>query len=171
MKGAKAMYKVNNLLGKTIINQTSGERVATVSDVVFSENMRTIIAILTEGSGWFSGACSIRWEGVISIGDVVVMRGDDAVSRLKDDALVRELHERAHRITGTPLISQSGERMGAVDDVLIIANGEVVGYEIKNGLFSGGKFLPVEKIVSVGKDAVITHTSDLAPIREVEQMT
>ncbi len=163
------MYHMNSLLDKAVINQATGERLATVEDVVFSKDMRAIIALLIKGSGWFSSPCVVRWGTVRSIGDVIVAQSEGDFPRLNDDRMINELSQAQHKITGTPVIGPGGERAGTVSDVLINERGIVLGYEINQGLLSGHKFLPVAQVQTAGRDAIIVSDATLMSMKEAEQ--
>lgn len=160
-------YKVNDLLGKAVINQTSGERLAKVSDVVFAEDMQAAIALLISGGGLFSQPLVIRWGAVQSIGDVIVAQSAAAFPKLSDDTLISGLREQNTKISGTPLIGTDGQRAGTITDTLINERGQVVGYEVDpGGLFIGRKFLPAAHVQKVGKDALIATDTTLQSLKD-----
>src|SRR5690242_11330428 len=103
------MQKINEIFGKEVINQTSGEKIATVHDVVLDRDLRQIVALLVRGGGLFSDTRVVRWNAVVSMGDVVVVRAEP-LPTLKEDAEVADLSEHANRITGTSVISDKGEQ-------------------------------------------------------------
>ena len=165
------MYRVNTLLDKPVINQATGERLAKVDDVVFSQDMHAVIALMISGSGWFSEACVVRWGAVQSIGDVVVVRGEGQFPRLSDDPLIAELRAQNHRISGTALIGADGVRVGTVTNVYIDDHGNVLGYEVdRGGLFKGRKFLPVAQVQTTGKDAIIASDTTLTDMKDAETL-
>lgn len=163
------MFRVNDLLGKPVINQATGERLAKIDDVVFSQDMRAVIALLISGSGWFSQPCVVRWGAVQSIGDVVVTRSEAPLPRLGDDPMITSLRDQNHKISGTPLIGNDGKRVGTVTNTLIDDQGNVLGFEVDpGGLFIGRKFLPIAQVQTVGKDAVIALDATLRDRAEAE---
>ncbi len=156
------MRKARELIGKQVVHQATGERLANVQDLLLDPEAGHIIALLVDGGGWFGEARIIRWNAVVSSGDVIIVQGDQPVIQAHDDAEVSELLKHDIRMTGTTIISDGGERVGSVGDLFINEAGEVVGFEVKQGLISGRKFLPIDKVHVVGKDAVIADTSELA---------
>lgn len=75
------------------------------------------------------------------------------------------------RITGVTIVSDTGEKVGTVGDLLIDDRGVVQGYEVKQGLIrlAGHKFLPVDQIQAVGPDAVIAATTEQPSVKEVRR--
>ncbi len=168
------MLKARDLIGKEVVNQATGERLAQVSDLILDRDARRIVALLVDGGGWFGDAKVMRWSNVVSIGDVIIAHGDNPVIIARDDAEVSDLINQDTRITGTTIISDGGERIGTVGDVYIDDAGEVVGYEVSQGLmndWSGRKFLTADQVQAVGKDAIIANTSDLKSVEQATQPT
>ena len=156
------VYNVNSLLDKPVINQTTGERLAKVDDIVFSQDMHAVIAALISGSGWFSQPCVVRWGAVQSIGDVLVVRSETPFPRLADDPMIANLHEQNHKLSGTAVIGSDGKKIGSIANTIIDEKGDVQGFEVDpGGLFSGRKFLPMTQVQTVGKDAIIASDSNL----------
>lgn len=158
------MRKAKELIGKDIVHQATGERLATVQDLLLDPDARHIVALLAGGGSWFSDARVVRWNSVVSSRDVVIVQGDNPIGLASNDPEVSDLLKQNTRMTGTTILSDGGERIGSVGDLFINDLGEVVGYEVKQGFISdlsGRKFLPVEKVLAVGKDAIIADTSDL----------
>lgn len=159
------MYKANSLLGKTLINQATGERIATVGDIVFTSNYQNVAALLF-GGGLFSSPKVIPWSAVASIGDVVVVHNQEFAS-LKDDQEIDSIVKNAPRITGTSVLNEGGEKLGTVEDILISERGGVIGYQVKTGLLSK-RLLPASATKAVGKDAIIGEASAMTDISNAE---
>ncbi len=163
------MRKANELFGKTIVAQASGERLATVRDVVLDRDARKVAALLVDGGGWFSSAKVVLWSNVISAGDVIIVPGADAITTVEQNSYLADLLRHPQRMTGTTLISTGGERIGTVGDLFINERGEVVGYEVKQGFMSdlaGRKFLPADTVETIGQDAIIAKDAVLTPLKE-----
>lgn len=155
------MQRVNQMFGKEVINQVSGEKIATVQDIVMDRDTRHVMALLVRSGGLMGSTSVVRWSAVVSVGDVVVIRAEQALPALDDDAEVSELTRQANRITGTPVISDRGEQLGSVGDIFINEQGEVVGFEVKQGMLHSNRYLPAEHVQAVGRDAVISTLAEL----------
>lgn len=166
------MRKVNDLFGKQVINQATGERIAPVRDIVLSADMRQITALVLATGGLFSDDRVVRWPAIISLGDVIVIDGAAPVVAAKEDAEVAELRKQSFQITGAAVINAAGEKIGTVNNIFFDDGGRVLGYEVKQGMLSGltgNQFLPAENIQTIGKDAVITNGAELLTVREFER--
>lgn len=165
------MQKVNELFGKEVIDQASGEKRATVHDVVFDEGTRGVVALLV--GGLLGRDRVVRRGSIVSLGDVVVAGGEAPFVKLGDDPEVKDLRGRkGRRITGTDVVSEGKEKIGAVADLFVDDSGRVIGYEVKRGLvgdLSSRRFLPVEKVRAAGEDAIIASDPALPSVKDVEK--
>ena len=164
------MQRVNELFGKEVVRQTSGEKQGNVYDIVFDEESRNIVALLV--GGMVRRGKVLRWTSVTSVGDVVVVGGEEALDKLGEDPEVANLHKKKHRVTGTEIVTQEGEKIGEVRDVFVNERGRVGGYEVSRGIVSdlrGRKFLPIENVQAIGKDTIIASNPDLLSVEEAEK--
>lgn len=164
------MRKATELIGKELVNQATGEKLATIQDVILDKNAHHVLAVLIDSGGWFRDAKVVHWRNVASVGDVVVVRGETAPIIASEDPQIALLMEEKTTMTGTTIISGDGERIGTVSDLYIADDGRVVGFEVSQGFlsdFGGRKFLASEHVTAVGKDAIIASPADLVPVKEV----
>jgi uncharacterized protein YrrD len=164
------MRKVNDLYGKQVINQSTGEKVAAVRDVVLSDDARRIVALVVGDGMWANGERVIRWDSIISVGDFVIAQGTAPYAAVADDAEVGELRKQANKITGTMVVTSAGERLGTIGDMFFGNRGDIIGYSIKQGMMGGSEdpFLPADQVQVVGKDAVIATTGELTTMKNVD---
>ena len=165
------MRRSKELIGKSVVQQETGNEVAIVYDVIFDAEARNVLALLIETSGWFRDARIVPWSRVTSIGDVILVHGDTPAVVKASESEVASLISQDPRITGVTIVSDTGEKVGTVGDLLIDDRGEVQGYDVKQGLIplAGHKFLPVDQVRAVGPDAVIAATTDLPSVKEVQR--
>ncbi len=165
------MRKANDLIGKPIVQQDTGERIASVYNVVIDRNTQRAVALLIQTGGWLRDARVVPWNRITSLGDVILARGDGPVIVKANEAGLADVVAKDIQITGTRIVTASGEELGTVGDVFIDDDGRVLGYEVKHGLLSlaGRQFLPVAQAQTVGHDAVIATTSELPSVKEVER--
>lgn len=155
------MHKVNELFGKRVIDKHSGDQIAIVRDVVLDTETGRIVALVIGDGAWGSKDRVVTWGEVIGAGEFVVVDGSRPFPTLGEVAEVRELRERAERVTGKRVISATGEQIGSVDDIYYDRSGVILGYELKRGLFSGHSVLRAVDVQTVGKDAIIAGSADL----------
>ncbi len=161
------MRKANELFDKEVVNQTSGEKQGTIRDLVFDEDGRSIVAMMV--GGLVRRNKVLRWRSISSVGEVVVIESEEALVDPGDDPEVADLRDKERKFTGTDIVTEDGEKIGSVDDLFVDERGRVTGYEVKRGLVSGNKFLPIESVRSIGKDAIITGGPELMSLKEAEK--
>ncbi|MDA8353428.1 MAG: PRC-barrel domain-containing protein [Firmicutes bacterium] len=79
---------------------------------------------------------------------------------------------RSQDVIGLPVIHvRTGKRLGAVRDILFNGQQQMVGLLLENGGWvRRGRFLPFERIGSLGTDAVIVDSeSDIHPLNQLEE--
>ncbi len=165
-----AMQKINDLFGKRVINQATGDSIATVRDVVLSSDARSIIALVIDG-GRSAPNQVVRWNAVVSIGEFVIVDGTRPFMVIDEDTEVTELRQSSEQITGKTIISATGEKVGVVGDILFDPRGQLVGYTLKQGMFNNSQeaqILPAEYIRAIGKDAIIAESADLRSLSAFE---
>ncbi len=98
--------------------------------------------------------------------------GEAELVALGEDPEVADLHKKGHKITGTDIVSEEGEKIGTVGDLFVNERGKVIGYEVSRGMISdlrGREFLPVENIRTAGKDAIIASDPELVSVEDAEK--
>jgi uncharacterized protein YrrD len=166
------MRKAKEVVGKAIVNQATGEHIATVRDLIFDHEARHVAALLVDNGGWFRDARVVCWDMIASIGDVVMVQGESPVVKASEAPQLSDELKQDVRISGLPIMSDSGERIGTVGDLFINDSGEVVGYEVKQGLISdlgGRKFLFADHVQTIGKDAIIADADTLTSVKQAQQ--
>lgn len=163
------MRKAKELIGKSIVHQATGSKLAEVRDLIFETDASKIAALLVDNGGWFREARVICWESVTNIGDVVMVTGDNPVVLANEASQLSDELKEDVRITGSPIMTESGERIGTVGDLYIDDTGRVIGYEVRQGFvsdLSGRKFLLADHVRTVGKDAIIANNADLTTVKQ-----
>lgn len=163
------MRKAKELIGKSIVHQSTGERIAEVRDLVFESDARHVAAVMVDQGGWFRDARVILWSSIVSIGDAMMVQGEAPIVVASEAPTLRDELQQDIRITGAPIMTDTGDRIGTVGDLYINDNGEVVGYEVRQGFMSdlaGRKFLAAEDVQTVGRDAIIASHPNLVSARE-----
>jgi uncharacterized protein YrrD len=154
------MQKINELFGKQVISQQTGNQLATVRDVVLDAESRQIVAlILTSGRSRHDQVA--RMAQIHGMGEFVVVDETTPLLSSDDDSEVVALRENAEQITGKKLISVAGEQFGTVGDMYVGRNGTIIGFELKQGMFSSSdpQVVRATDVQAIGKDAVIVKTN------------
>ncbi|MNI00442.1 PRC-barrel domain protein [compost metagenome] len=164
------MRKATDLIGMPVIAIDTGKQVGQVKDVCMDEYWN-LHGIILEVKHWFTPSRFIAWSDLTACGDdVVTIQDESAIHELQDDAQLFALIGGKQRLKGLPVITESGQQLGMVEDVYLESNmgRQIVGYEISEGFISdlkeGRKWLPMPEKVTIGEDAVIV------PIHCIEEV-
>jgi uncharacterized protein YrrD len=155
-----SMQKMNELFGKRVISQLTGDQVAVVRDVVLDREARHIVALILTNEH-SSDEQVVRIEQILGMGEFIVVDGARPFQSSASDAEIIELRKSAEQITGKKIISATGEQFGTVSDMYFGRNGVIVGFELKRGPFGGSEpqVIRATDVQAVGKDAVIARTN------------
>lgn len=151
------------LIGKPVISLDNGERLGEIHDVVYSPREGKLIGFtIPRGGGLFSRGDTL-WlsaDSIYALGeDAVTIQSADVFQAYQDSA--DEVAEQAgESVLGKRLMTDDGKFLGAIDDVLIERESRrVVAYEVSGGIvqdmMKGQTDVPVDHIISIGKDVVI----------------
>lgn len=156
--------KGNEVIGKKILTEESGEQIDTVKDIIYDPTQHKVRALLVKEGGWFSDAKIIPMDEVNSIGKDAVMVSNKDVIRDASEISDRISHiaKDDTYLTKTKIVTQEGNELGEVSDIVFdAATGKVSEFEVSQGAIrnirSGKKLVRVNDIVTVGKDTTIVR--------------
>lgn len=169
------------LQGKSVISVSNGQVIAKVVDVLIDPDPPQVAAVVTAKGG---GGILKRQEEIEAIpADEVQVWGQDAVLVSGPDVAVKisELagSERwltvADQIKGHDVISTEGTRIGALNDVVVDTDGQLVSYDLAQAYTVGKgsaakiKQIPVEATSSLGRDVLIVDAAQIAELAQLEE--
>jgi uncharacterized protein YrrD len=152
------MRKGTDLIGKPIIDYECGSQLATVKDLIFSQEQDSLLALLTEEPGWFQGGKMVPINHILAIGaDGIIVKSSDSILPISQAPAIKELIDKKNILRGTQIITLNGRNLGRMVDLYFNAStGIVEGYEVSGGLFAdaytGRSFVPTSKTFRIGKD-------------------
>jgi sporulation protein YlmC with PRC-barrel domain len=155
------------LFGFQIINIENGQIIGKVEDIFIDLKMKRIAALVISKSNPLSRDLkTISSEKVTLWGeDVILISGDELIedSARMDESAQWELV--SNEINGKNVISNNGEKIAELNDVLINADGELIGYDFSKVMIEGplekSKRAHVKTTQSLGPDALILQTNQL----------
>jgi uncharacterized protein YrrD len=159
-KESTMMQKVNELFGKRVISQWTGNQVAIVREVVLDTDARQIVALIIS-DGRSSNEQVVRIGQILGMGEFVIVDDARPFYSSTSDAEIVELRKGVGQITGKKLMSAAGEQIGTISDMLFGRDGAIVGFELKHSLFDMAEpqVIRAADVQAIGKDAVITGTN------------
>lgn len=154
-----ALMHGKELIGRPIVDGSTGNDLAEVKDVVFDARRGVIVGFTLRKRGFLGG----RMKVVLPVGSVVSV-GTHAVMVLDADALTRPDELADDPIDGSDdvlddqVITESGRSLGRVRDV-IIQGGQrprVVGFQVTGGSVGDG-------LVPLGSETAVSGSALIVP--------
>jgi uncharacterized protein YrrD len=146
------------LLGLPVISLEEGQQLGVVKDLVIDREETCIAAIVISPKGFFKENRVLPYAKVQSVGSHAVTL---AKATRVDKGLSQQLTKLTGRsLEGTRIITDKGNALGAVDDVIINSeSGKIAFLEINGNLLEGilkkQATLSIEFIKTIGKDVIV----------------
>ncbi len=152
----------SSLVGMPIYTLDYGKRIGSVKDVLYDSTQSRLVGFTIEEPGIISPDRRILpFESVKSIGrDAVMVPTRDVLIPERNANGYSRFRRQHGSITDKYVISESGNRLGSISDVIVDAvTGEAVSYELTMGVTrdigGGRRYVDADGAIVVGHDAVI----------------
>jgi uncharacterized protein YrrD len=161
-----------DLRGKKIVSVTNGEIIGEVVDVLVDPEQRYVAALVTSKGNLFRRETQmLARDDITVIGKhVILSTRPDVVRNSEDFSTSEKWVAVSDHLRGNDVVTNDGTRVGRLQDIIIDAQGQIVGYALSNVSVSGPiadtKQIPATSVMSFGKDVVIV---DPAVIHTREQ--
>ena len=157
------MRKGHSITGLQVLSLDTATDLGNVLDLVFDHDADECLGILLREDSMFHAAQVIPWSDIRAIGkDAVMVESENSVMAPGDDARLRAVMERDTHLSGTKILTETGDEIGSFADVYLDENtGRVIGYEASGGLvsdtMSGKRYIPAERTgdLHVGDDVLM----------------
>lgn len=151
------MLTAKRLRGTPVIDVEAGKQLGTADLVLFSPEERRLLGFVMENGGVLTKDRQVvRAEDVRAIGpDAITIEGAASVRQLDEaDQPFQEAVSKGQRLFGMQVVTESGRALGTVEDLFLDDSARrVTSVGVKSG--SSTDAVPIERLVSVGPDAVI----------------
>jgi len=168
------MIKGKDILNRSVVAVSTGEKIDRVHDVIFDHQANQVLGLLVDEGGWFSAAKVVPFERIRSVGEDAIMIGSaDDITTTREDGRLKEALDSKASLIGLTLLTTDGQNLGRIADVFFDEHtGRVEGYEATGGLFadlsSGRTFVPAPESVQIGTDTAIVPISVAQAMQEQE---
>ncbi len=156
------MLKAGDLLRKQLIQSSTGNIIGHVEDLLLDIDHDRLVAFITTSPRWLREAHVVPWSTVRVIGDVILVQADVEPTPISEFPEWKALLGRKIRVSGTTVVSDDGQRIGTVGELLIDTSGAVKGYMITHGFLGSERhFVAAADIEALGSDALIIRRNSL----------
>ncbi|MCB1859325.1 MAG: PRC-barrel domain-containing protein [Gammaproteobacteria bacterium] len=155
------MIKGNEIIGRSIVARSNGEKIDTVTDLILDYDGNQVVALLTDEGGWFSEANALRFGDIKTIGeDTVIIDSPEMITTVNPDGKLKSLLDNKIELNGKMILTENGRDLGKITDVYFDEiSGRIVGYEATGGMFAdmtlGRAYVPRPDYTQIGEDTVL----------------
>jgi uncharacterized protein YrrD len=155
-----ALLRGRELIGRPVVDGSTGDDIAEVKDVVFDAARGEITGLTLRRRGFLGR----RLKEVLPVGeitsigtDAVMIENADALTS-PDDAPADMSTNRKSNVLANEVITESGRTLGTVRDVIVLGGRtpRVVGFEVGGGPVGDG-------LVPVGRHSAVSGSSLIVP--------
>ena len=156
------MRKAADLIKKQLVQLDTGNIVGSIADLLIDPEAGRLAAVVATTGRWRETTV-IPWEQiVVSTGDVVLIAAGVEPQPASAVPRLQALLERKIHLSGTPVLTEKGSRVGTVGELLIDSDGAIQAYTINRGFLGSERlFVAVAGVVSIGADALLVHEESL----------
>jgi uncharacterized protein YrrD len=144
-----------------LVSIKSGEKLGKVVDLVINHENGEFLALLIQPEKAFAKKKIVLAEDISSFGeDAIMVQDEKMIVPLEDNERILSLVETKIKIAGNKAVTYSGDLLGEikdyeVDETSFKLSKIFVSSGFLKDLISGKLIIPANKIVSIGKDAVV----------------
>ena len=166
------MRKGKDIVSKPVIAYDSGEKVETVTDLIFDQYDNRLLGFLIDEGGWFGNAQVLPLDLVKAIGvDAVIIPSKDVIAGASKYPAIHKILENNNILNGTQIMTTDGQHLGTLVDFYFDEHtGVVEGYEASGGLFadaySGRSFVPAPQTLKIGEDVAFVPAETASLMEE-----
>ncbi|MFH2105063.1 MAG: PRC-barrel domain-containing protein [Parcubacteria group bacterium] len=153
--------KHSEVTKQTVVTINSGKSLGKIVDLVMDIDNGKCLALLVQPEGIVARKKIVLIDDVSSFGDDAVMvQNEKTLVPLKDNGDIARVVDRKIKIIGNKVVSYSGEELGETKDFVVDkASHKLSKLFVSTGLlrdlFKGELIITANKIVSIGKDAIV----------------
>lgn len=151
------------LIGLPIVELEEGELVGKLVDINFSPEQKQLVGVIVENKRIWKQARLIPQEKLHILGkDIIIIENKRDLTQAEKS--LESLNSGA-KVMGKEVITEQGEVLGLVEDVLVDQGQNLVGYELTDGLIqdilAGRKIILFDEIeLTYGRDIIIATKSE-----------
>jgi len=159
------MRRARSIIGLPIISLAEGLRVGQVRDLVLDPENHSVAALVVDEASWRREAEVVPIEMVRSFGrDAITMVDLTGLVKVGSRRELAKLLTSGVKMDGLLAMTEGGNYLGVIEEVLLGPRGQLLAYEISVGFAEdvnrGKVLLPAEEIRTVGRD-VATFPDEL----------
>ncbi len=153
------------MYGQTVYNASNGAEIGIIEDLFINEHC-IVTGFLVDKKGWLNRDLFVPREAITGFGydGIMVKESEKLKPFVKHHHHYFALKEGKERLSGKPLLTVEGEKLGLVEDVYFMEElGTIIGYEVTEGFIAdikeGKKVIKTNEPIKIGKDILVIDIS------------
>lgn len=151
------MRRARSIIGLPVISLGEGLRVGEVRDLIFDPDKRSVAALVMSEASWRRDAELVPVEKIRSFGrDAITIDDLTGLVKAKSRRDLVKLLTSGVQIDGLLAMTEGGNYLGVIEEVLLGPRGQMLAYEISVGFAEdvnrGKVFLPADDLMTFGRD-------------------
>ena len=151
------MRRARTVIGLPIISLAEGVRIGHVKDLVLDPDGRTVAALVVSEPSWRRDAELVPIGKVRSFGrDAITIYDLSGLIQSRSERDLYDLLMADVKLDGLLAMTEGGNYLGTVEEVMLGPRGELIAYEISAGftedVHRGKRLLPANEALTVGRD-------------------
>ncbi len=147
--------KGRNLIGLKVMDIEVGEELGNIIDICFDYNQQQILGFKIKDKK--KKDKFIDYHQIDNLGsDMIVLKGDNSLEDYPYDYVSLKSKQS---IIGNKVITDAGEELGVIEDIILDDDGKLLAYELSEGLIKdildGRKEIDLKQGITYGKDAIV----------------
>lgn len=158
------MIRSKKLIGAEIIESDSGKRLGSIKGVLFSPPEKKIKGFIMSCRLWYRGDSLVDIEHIKSISECIMVSDSNDFLIISKAADLKSAALFMNRIFGIKVVTESGERLGYIDDIIIDEKEfKIEGYVLTDGivedLLNGKSIISYDEDIVFGEDVAVVKNS------------
>ncbi|MTI66455.1 MAG: hypothetical protein FH753_07620 [Firmicutes bacterium] len=156
------MKKASRLLELYVLSKKTGEKIASIKDIIYSKHKQRILGFIVKENNIFKGNKVIRFKNIKAFGDDVLMVKDKkSIERTESIPEIFNIIKEGNDIIGEEVLCEDGESLGYIKDVIYEEKkGKILAFLLTDGVIQdvidGRNILPnIKGIKFLDKSLVI----------------
>jgi uncharacterized protein YrrD len=161
-----------DFIGKPIIDETTGQIIAKVVDVLIDPNVVQVAALVTSKGNLFERQIEAIPSHKVRVWgrDAILVGRTDVISNVEELAGSGRWLSVSDQVKGHEVVSSLGTRIGELNDVVVNAEGQLIAYDLGRVFIEGplaeSKRVAADTTQSFGQDVlIVTYAPDTAQVQ------
>ncbi|MTI70805.1 MAG: hypothetical protein FH751_11205 [Firmicutes bacterium] len=155
------MKKASRLLDLYVLSKKTGEKIASIKEVIYSKHKQRILGFIVKENNIFKGNKIIRFKNIKAFGDVLMVKDEKSIEKTESIPEIFNIIKEGNNVIGEEVLCEDGESLGYIKDIIYEEKkGKILAFLLTDGVIQdvidGRNILPnINGIKFLDKSLVI----------------